>query len=80
MSKQIVKIILDGKSIGTKPLFENDSLTTIREKIQDKTKEYSDYIFIDKNGDNISKENEKDYNLQNICESKTIKINKIFGN
>ena len=74
MSKQIVKIILDGKSIGTKPLFENDSLTTIREKIQDKTKEYSDYIFIDKNGDNISKENEKDYNLQNICESKTIKI------
>ena len=74
MSKQIVKIILDGKPIGTKPLFENDSLTTIREKIQDKTKEYSDYIFIDKNGDIISKENEKDYNLENICESKTIKI------
>ena len=74
MSKQIVKIILDGKAIGTKPLFGNDSLTTIREKIQDKTKEYSDYIFIDKNGDNINKENEKDYNLENICESKTIKL------
>jgi hypothetical protein len=55
-------------------LVENDSLATIREKIQDKTKEYSDYIFIDKNGDIISKENEKDYNLENICESKTIKI------
>ena len=74
MSKQIVKIILDGKPIGTKPLFGNDSLSTIREKIQDKTKEYSDYIFVDKNGDNISKENEKDYNLENICESKSIKI------
>ena len=74
MSKQIVKITIDGKPIGTKPLFGNDSLTTIREKIQDKTKEYSDYIFIDKNGDDISKENEKDYNLENICESKTIKI------
>ncbi len=74
MSKQIIRIILDGKPIGTKPLFENDSLTTIREKIQDKTKDYSDYIFVDKNGENISKENEKDYNLENICESKTIKL------
>ena len=74
MSKQIIRIILNGKPIGTKPLFGNESLTTIREKIQDKTKEYSDYIFVDKNGDNISKENEKDYNLENICESKTIKI------
>ena len=74
MSKQIIKLILDGKPIGTKPLFENDNLTTIREKIQDKTKEYSDYLFVDKNGDNISKENEKDYNLNNICESKTIQL------
>ena len=74
MSKQIVKITIDGKPIGTKPLFGNDSLTTIREKIQDKTKDYSDYIFVDKNGENISKENEKDYNLENICESKTIKL------
>ena len=74
MSKQIVKITIDGKPIGTKPLFGNDSLTTIREKIQDKTKDYSDYIFVDKNGENISKENEKDYNLENICESKTIQI------
>ena len=74
MSKQIIRIILDGKPIGTKPLFENDSLTTIREKIQDKTKEYSDYIFVDKKGDNISKENEKDYNLEIFVKSKTIKI------
>ena len=74
MSKQIIRIILNGKPIGTKPLFGNDSLSTIREKIQDKTKGYSDYIFVDKNGDNISKENEKDYNLENICESKSIKI------
>ena len=74
MSKPIIKLILDGKPIGTKPLFENDNLTTIREKIQDKTKDYSDYIFVDKNGENISKENEKDYNLNNICESKTIQL------
>ena len=74
MSKQIIRIILNGKPIGTKPLFGNDSLTTIREKIQDKTKGYSDYIFVDKNGDNISKENEKDYNLEIFVKSKTIKI------
>lgn len=36
MSKQITKLILDGKPIGTKQLLINDDLPTIREKIKDK--------------------------------------------
>ena len=72
MSKQIVKIELEGKIIGSKPLLTNDSLTTIREKIKEKTK--IAYIFLDQDGNDVSKGDENDYTLENIVVSKIIRI------
>ena len=46
MTKQITKIDLDGKILGSKPLLSNDSLSTIREKIKDKVN--VPYVFLDK--------------------------------
>lgn len=45
MSKPIIRIILDGKAIGTKSLFMNDSLSSIREKIKEKAKK--EFIYLD---------------------------------
>ena len=70
--KQITKIELDGKIIGSKPLFNNDTLVSIREKIKEKVD--VSYIFLDNDGNDINKEDENDYNLENICVDKTIKI------
>lgn len=72
MSKQITKIELDGKPSGTKPLMMSDNLTTIREKIKDRVN--ASYIFLDKDGYPINKEDEKDYLLENISVSKLIKL------
>ena len=72
MSKQITKLILDGKPIGTKPLFLNDNLPTIREKIKDKIT--NQYIFLDQDGNTIDKNDEKDYKLEDISKEKMIQL------
>lgn len=38
MSRIITKIELDGKIIGSKPLSSNDTVSSIRDKIKEKTK------------------------------------------
>ena len=64
MSKVIVKIELDGKRIGSKPLFMSDSLTEIREKIKEKTDVH--YVFLDQDGIPVEEGDENDYTLENI--------------
>ena len=72
MSKQIIRIELDGKIIGSKPLLANDSLSSIREKIKGKTK--ISYVFLDQDGNEVSNEDENDYTLENINVGNIIKI------
>ena len=72
MSKQIIKIDLNGKRIGTKPLFQEDTLASIREKIKEKTK--TSYIFLDQDENEISTEDENDYTLKDIVVDKIIKL------
>lgn len=69
--KEIIKINLDNKIIGSKPLFLNDSLSTIREKIKAKTKEQQ-FSFLDKQGKVIKKDNEAYYKLDYILYDKNI--------
>ena len=78
MKKQITKIELNGKIIGTKPLLNDDTLSSIREKIKEKVS--VPYQFIDKIGNLISKENEQHYTLESIIEDKVIKIKSDLSN
>ena len=66
MKKQIIKIELNGKIIGTKPLILSDNLHSIRDKIKDKIN--VSYFFINKEGNAINNDIEKDYTLEKICE------------
>ena len=77
MSKVIIKIELDGKRIGSKPLFMNDSLTIIRGKIKGKID--VPYIFLDQDGMPVEEGDENDYTLENIEVNKIIKIKKMKG-
>ena len=77
MSKVIIKIELDGKRIGSKPLFMEDSLSIIREKIKEKTE--VPYVFLDQDGIQVEEGDENDYTLENIEVNKVIKIKKIKG-
>ena len=54
MSKQITKVFLSGKSMGTKPLMVDDTLIIVREKIKDKVK--APFIFLDKDEKDIKNE------------------------
>ena len=73
MSKTITKIELDGKIIGSKPLLSDDTLTSIRGKIKEKTKGIN-YKFLDNDGNDIEASDENDYSLQDIINEKKIKI------
>lgn len=72
MSKQVIKIELNGMIIGTKPLMMKENLIAIRDKIKDKVT--VSYIFLDTDGKPVPKEKEKDYLLEKICLSKVIKL------
>ena len=63
--KKVIKIDLDNKRIASKPLFLDEYLTNVREKIKSKTKECQ-FKFLDKKGKVIKKENEAFYKLINI--------------
>ena len=75
MSKIIIKIELDGKRIGSKPLFENDTLTVIRDKIKGKTD--IPYIFLDQDEIAIEANDEPEYTLKDIEVNKIIKIKSV---
>ena len=75
MSKQIIRILLDGKAICTKPLLMNESLSFIRVKIKEKIQ--NDFIYLDLDGNPIEKEDENDFALENICAEKKINIKSI---
>ena len=72
---QITKIILDEKPIGKITLNLNDSLSSIRENIEDKVNE--DYIFLDIEGNDINPEKEKDITLGKITKQKIIHIKRV---
>ena len=72
MSKQVTKIELNGKVIGTKPLVLKESLISIRDKIKDKVT--VSYIFLDADGKPVSKEEEKNLLLEQISVGKILKL------
>ena len=72
MSKKIIKIDLEGTIIGSKPLLLNDSLTIVRDKIKEKAK--IPFLFLDQEGNDISKDDENDYSLTDIIVGNIIKI------
>ena len=74
--KQVTKILLNGKPIGSRPLMLNDTLNCIREKIKDRIKENIPYIFLDKEGNEIKNENESNLKLEDISKDKSINIKK----
>jgi len=63
--KTIIKIDLDNKRIGSKPLILQEYLSNVRKNIKSKVKECQ-FKFLDKNGKAINKENETFYKLINI--------------
>ena len=72
----IVKIDLNEKRIGTKPLSPDFFLSLVREKISNKTKNES-YQFLDKNGNKIEIEQENLFKLSNILlDNNIIKLEK----
>ena len=73
MSKIITKIELEGKIIGSKPLLPDDTLSSVRTKLKEKTKNIS-YKFLDAEGNNVEVEDENDYKLSDIINDKKIKI------
>ena len=73
MSKTITKIEFEGKIIGSKPLLSDETLTSVRSKIKEKTKNIS-YQFLDSDGNNIEIQDEDDYKLSDIINDKKIKI------
>ena len=72
MSKKIIKIDLEGTIIDSKPLFLNDSLTIVRDKIKEKAK--IPFLFLDQEGNDVSKDDENDYSLTDIIVGNIIKI------
>ena len=72
MSKQVTKIELNGKIIGTKPLMLKDSLISIRDKIKEKVT--VSYIFLNTDGKPVSKEEENSYLLEQISVDKILKL------
>ena len=72
MKKEVIRIELNGKIIGSKPLFFNESLKSMRDKLKEKINE--EYFFLDKDGNIIDKEDENDYLLKDIEDGKIIRI------
>ena len=73
MSKIVTKIELEGKNIGSKPLLSDETLSSIRTKIKEKTKNIN-YQFLDNDGNKVELEDENDYKLSDIIKDKKIKI------
>ena len=72
MSKQVTKIELNGKIIGTKPLILKESLISVRDKIKDRVS--VSYFFLDTDGKPVPKEEEKNYLLEKISVDKILKL------
>ena len=72
MQKQIIKILFDNESIGTKPLSIDDNLLSIREALKDRIN--LPYLFLGREGDEIKKGIEKEILLKDITENKILKL------
>ena len=73
MSQIITKIDLDGKIIGSKPLLSDETLSSVRTKLKEKTKNIN-YQFLDQEGNEVEIGDENDYKLSDIINGKKIKI------
>ena len=77
MKKPIIRILLDDKPIGTKPLLSSESLANIRQKIKNKIN--NPFQFLDQDENLIDVEDENDLSLESIIyDSKNIKIKSII--
>ena len=76
MSKTITKIELDGTKIVSKPFLLDETLSSIRDKIKERTNNIN-YAFLDSDGNNIEYEDEKDFKLSDIIVDKTIKLSSL---
>lgn len=74
MSKSSIKVELNSKIICTKKFQLDEHLYSIREKIKDKIK---NGLFLDKEGNPIDKEDEKDFLLEEIIDNNILKIKQI---
>ena len=72
MVKQITDIEVNGKIIGSKPLEMEDNLILIKEKIKNKIN--TPFIFLDKSGKIIAKENEDSLKLEDIIIEQKIQL------
>ena len=77
MKKEIIRIELKGKIIASKPFFFNDTLKTLRAQLKEKIEE--EFIFLDKDGNKVDKEDENDYLLKDIENEKIIRISNDEG-
>ena len=73
MNKTITKIEFNGKIIGSKPLLSDESLSSVRNKIKEKTKNIN-YQFLDLEENIVEVQDEDDYKLSDIINDKKIKI------
>ena len=76
--KIFIKIVLDGKPLCSKPLLIYDNLTSIREKLKERTK--AKYIFLDKDKNDIDIQDENDCIIEDIVNNNIINIKSISVN
>ncbi|BFU26587.1 hypothetical protein conserved [Entamoeba histolytica] len=70
MSRVIVRFLLNGQCIATKPLNSQDKLKTVREKIKEKMSD-SQY-FLTRDGDIIDVNDEEDFIVEDVIDEKRI--------
>ena len=77
MSKISIKVELNSKIICTKKFTLEEYLDSIREKIKDKI---NNALFLNKDGNEINRENEKRFSLNDIVDNNLLKLKNIEEN
>jgi GTPase SAR1 family protein/uncharacterized protein YnzC (UPF0291/DUF896 family) len=77
MSKISIKVELNSKIICTKKFTLEEYLDSIREKIKD---EINNALFLNKDGNEINRENEKRFSLNDIVDNNLLKLKNIEEN
>ncbi|GAT99284.1 hypothetical protein conserved [Entamoeba histolytica] len=72
MSRVIVRFLLNGQCIATKPLNSQDSLKTVREKLKEKMSDSQH--FLTKDGDKINANDEEDFIVEDIINNEEINL------
>ncbi|EMD43408.1 Hypothetical protein EHI5A_261980, partial [Entamoeba histolytica KU27] len=70
MSRVVVRFILNGKFLATKPLNSQDKLKTVREKLKEKMSDSQH--FLTKDGDPIDKNDEECFTIGDVIDEKRV--------